>query len=160
MLDIDFELELQGEVEGGILRLKPRLPNGQEKEIENLLKALGLAELHVPVRGSVLNPMHLLNRLPGLRPQQSWRVPVLDPGLAGMSLSELEALVVEANLPWKDKGKDAEVSCYMIEYREPGKNDLRARTWVRQRDGLVLQQQASFASREFVIQRTPPKELP
>ncbi len=153
---LDIELELHGEVSEGVLRLQPRgLLGGTEvKELASMLKLVGLGELQIPVRGSVLNPMHLLNRVPGLHLGQSWRVPLLDPGLSGASLAELEATVGQDLLSWHD----GMVPCYKIEYREPGnKQEVRAATWVRQRDGLVLRQDAGFGGREFVIQRDPPK---
>ena len=42
-----------------------------------------------------------------------------------------------------------------IEYREPGKTRVVARTWVRRRDGLVLQQEASHEGMNVVLLRDP-----
>jgi hypothetical protein len=97
--------------------------------------------------------MHLLSRVPGLLAEQCWRLPLLDPGLAGMSLTELEARVRLELLDWENHP----VPCYKIEYRTPGEQEVRASTWVRQRDGLVLQQDAGFGGREFEIVRVPPR---
>ena len=111
----------------------------------------------VPVagHGNVLNPLHPLNRLKGLRAGQHWVQPVVDPLMMSVSsllappaLRQLNADVDSSTLFWND----AEVLCWRIDYRErPDK--VAARTWVRREDGLVLQQEASHAGRELILQR-------
>jgi hypothetical protein len=116
----------------------------------------------VPVsgHGSVLNPLHPLNRLKGLREGQRWVQPVVDPlvvvvyALIGKEppLHRLYAEVVVGTLSWH--GRD--VACWRIDYREPGQR-ASARTWVRRSDGLVLRQEASHAGLDMVLERTPPR---
>src|SRR5262249_55594123 len=120
-----------------------------------------LDPVKVASNGSVLNPMHPLNRLPNLRTGQTWRVPLVDPladtvaaclpslDLFGPRIEFLNAEVTEDNLTWRGK----EVSCLVIEYRAPGKSHPSARTWTRRRDGLVLRQDAEFQGRKLVLER-------
>jgi hypothetical protein len=145
----DFELEVRGAVKEGMLEPKVLL-GGVE------LPQLDFGKLQVPVKRSILNPMHLLNRVPGLRAGQHWRVPLLDP-LGGqlsfvpktLSMPELEASVEPASLAWNG----ADVACYRILYRKPGEDEVRASTWVRRRDGLVLRQEAGAGRFGFTIER-------
>jgi hypothetical protein len=108
----------------------------------------------VPVshNGAVFLPMHPLQRFPGLRPGQSWRVPSVKLlsglGLGGGSVRFLEARVLPTPdpLPWKAK----ETPCLVIEY---GDDDDRMRTWVEQEGGLVLKQEAVVGTERWVLQR-------
>jgi hypothetical protein len=105
--------------------------------------------LKVKVPGNVLNPMLLVNKYRGVRAGQSWPVPLLDPtNFRDLSIPFVNAEVHEASLAWHG----ADVPCFRIDYREPGKK-VTARTWVRQTDGLVLQQQAEHSGRELILQR-------
>jgi hypothetical protein len=150
----EFEMEVKGNVENEVL--EPRLFLGPE------MAPFKLGKMRVPSGGTVLNPMHLLNRVPGMRPGRHWRVPLLDP-LAdtnaigafipkSLAVTELEASVEPVMLKWGHE----EVTCYCIEYRKPGEADVRARTWVRRRDGLVLQQEAGVGGLALIIQRVRP----
>jgi hypothetical protein len=126
------------------------------------LKGFPLPKLEpVPVsgRGSVLNPLHPLNRLKGLHDGQRWVQPVLDPlvvvvySLIGKEppLHRLYAEVTPGTLSWH--GQD--VACWQIGYSEPGQR-ASARTWVRRSDGLVLRQEANHAGLDLVLERNPP----
>jgi hypothetical protein len=150
----DVNFELRGEVANN--QLQPRLfQNGEE------LKILEFNAINL-VRGNhVVNPMHLMNRLRGLRAGQSWKIPQLDLlssvknkviadiAKQGMAVPVLIAEVKTGTLRWD--GRD--VVCHKIEYYEPGK-EVTARTWVRKIDGLVLRQEASFGF-EMITQRLP-----
>jgi hypothetical protein len=151
----EMEFSFEGEVQDDALQPK-LLFNGQPQTL------FELKPIPVARHGNVLNPMHLLNRLPGLRTAQRWRIPMLDPfsgqgdavigGLAnqGLTIPVLEATVVDGTLEWGGQ----EVPCRVVEYHEPGK-EVTARTWTRRRDGLVLQQEARHAGYEFVLTRVP-----
>ena len=155
---LDIELEVRGEVQDGLLELDKMSLGGVEHPIPDWAKA------QIPVRGSIFNPMQLLNRVPGLRVGQHWRLPLLEP-LGGqlsalsaviprsLAMPELEATVDAAVLSWCEE----EVPCYRITYRKPGEDEVRATTYVRRRDGLVLQQEAGIAGFGFVIRRVAPK---
>ncbi|MFO0967842.1 MAG: hypothetical protein U0793_19950 [Gemmataceae bacterium] len=110
--------------------------------------------------GNVMNTMMPHRRIPGLRLGQKWRVPLLDPvgdlkSWLGKNtvIEELEALVVADNLDWNGE----EVDCFKIEYREPGKAEPSAHTWVRRRDGVVLKQEAQHAGITLTLLRDPPR---
>jgi hypothetical protein len=155
---IDYEVEIRGQVHNHILVLDKMLLGGHEQPIPDWAKA------EIAVRGPVFNPMQLLNRVPGLRSGQRWRLPLLEP-LGGqlshlsallqrsLAMPELEATVSTGMLHWNEM----DVPCHIIAYARPGEEDVHARTWVRRRDGLVLQQQAGIAGRGFTIVRVPPK---
>jgi hypothetical protein len=154
-----FDLAVEGEVEGGTIA--PRLSlNGQE---------LPLGPVQVPLQGggNVINPMQLLNRVPGLSEGRRWRMTLFDPISAlgkafpqykeifaaaeGMTIPELHAEVLADTLTWND----LEVPCYKIVYRKPGDPDPVAATWVRRRDALVLQQFSSSGLMEMTVKRVP-----
>ena len=81
-------------------------------------EAGGLDKIPVAEHGSILNPMHLVHRLPGLEVGQRWKVPLFDPfevfsnveifgqklpltGL-GERVPYLEAEVFADTLTWND----------------------------------------------------------
>lgn len=156
---IEVSGDLDGEVVDGYFEptLKARV-FGSPIEIPSAGK-FALAE-----HGSILNPMHLMHRLPRLREGQRWNVPLLDP-FRMFSMKELFGQRLPA-FPAGTKSLDAEVArdemewdndlvdCLRVDYREPGKGVV-ARTWVRRQDGLVLAQEARQHGYEFVIHRVP-----
>jgi hypothetical protein len=102
-----------------------------------------LPPIPVSQRGSVLNPLQPLNRLHGLRVGQHWRVPLMNP-LAGVlpgstpDVQFLEADVRQGLFSLNGGG----IPCYVIDYQG---NEITGKTWVRQSDNTVLQQEASFS---------------
>jgi hypothetical protein len=130
---------------------------------------LGRTELTLdptdPPRGSVLNPMHPVPRISGLRPGQEWRQPLTDPrsdilravvarALGGQSPSFAAppAALLARVLPEPQMMEwNAESHlCLVIEYRG---EEYTARTWVRQTDGMVLRQEADAHGETVVLQR-------
>jgi hypothetical protein len=106
----------------------------------------------VPRHGAVLMPVHPLQRLPGLRPGQSWTVPELDP-LVGFPFTQMRVVRLRARvlpepetIPWK--GRD--VACLVV---VSGGDDQEVRTWVERDSGMVLRQQTSFGGQKWVLQR-------
>ena len=120
--------------------LKARLLWGEQR-------AWSWRRCRCPARGSVLNPMHLVNKITGLREGQQWSVPLADPmaaGLAGITgksqaLSSVDASVTSVTLNWHEQ----EVPCFRIDYQGQGRKG-DATTWVRQRDSVVLCQEAHY----------------
>ena len=134
-----------------------------------------LEPMDVP-SGNVLNPMHPVPRVTGLRPGRRWRMPVFNPmgdavsptmqaaaeqskltpkGSAvpvptGPTYLDAEVLSERAMISWNGR----EYECYVIDYRSVG-NEHAARTYVRVRDGLVLRQEASAMGdhERFIMQR-------
>jgi hypothetical protein len=131
-------------------------------------------------RGSVLNPLHPVNRLTGLRPGRTWQIPLFDPlsvltaaRLEGKNTKDPAMLAVMALLQGNSNGSqlrrlnatvlagvqslswdDQEEVCQVIEYRD---GDLSAHTWVRQKDGIVLQQEANLRGDQMVLKRVSTK---
>lgn len=143
---VEMTLEVSGLVEQGKFRPHVRV-QGLDQDVPNL------DPVDVSGQGNVLNPMHLLNRLSGLRVGQRWRIPLVDPLSSlvpgqNLSLPFLEADVKAGTLLWNQE----DVPCFKIEYREIGKK-VTASTWVRQRDGMVLQQEANHQGLDLVLIR-------
>ena len=151
MLPVAIEASIHGAVEDGKLRLRYKSPFGDGE----------LEPVPVANRGSVLNTMAPLNRLRGLAPGRRWQIALIDPMSAIPILSRanpkpriLNAEVKEETIEWPAGPGDAnplEVPCYVIYYR--GEDDTRARTWVRQSDEMVLQQEASFGDLQLTLRR-------
>jgi hypothetical protein len=154
---IDLDAELDGEVKDGFL--EPKL-----EAFGSPVERFRFGKIPVADNGSILNPMHLVHRLPRLQEGQRWKVPLFDP-FAMFSVKEilgqklpvlpktppyLDAQVVAATMTWNRE----EVACLRVDYREPGKDEV-ARTWVRRADGLVLAQEAKQHGYDFSIRRVP-----
>jgi len=114
-----------------------------------------LGAVAVAGHGNVLNPLNPLNRLKGLRAGQHWQQPIFDPLLVAVAslfatppLRQLHAEVEPGMLVWNGSKEP----CWKIDYRERS-DKVAARTWVRREDGLVLQQEATHAGVELILQR-------
>lgn len=142
-----------------------------DKPSENFEHELQMKPVPVSTRGSVLNPLQPLNRLPNLRPGQQWDMPVVNPLMevvkelakawAGAELAKLleetsaAVPVLRARVCPEIKilrwGRDQEETpCLVIEYEG---EDIRAWTWVRASDGLVLKQEIEDREQHLVLMR-------
>ena len=114
--------------------------------------------------GSVINPMHLVHKISGLRAGQSWVIPLMDPLRAVPSellgslpgkpavVNQVLATVTTDDLPWHGEN----VACFKIEYAKPNERPSAA-TWVRRLDDAVLQQWAAYEGIEYTLRRVPQK---
>jgi hypothetical protein len=119
-----------------------------------------------PPHGRLLNPMHPVPRVTGLRPGQSWKQPLTDPRTdilravyeqAGLDKiiplpqppADLTATVMSQ--PRILKRSTSNRPCWVIEYR--GDEDYIARTWVAASDGEVLRQEAGWHGEMLILQR-------
>lgn len=152
---VNVTMEMDDAVESGKLTLHPKVVFG-----EQTINAPPIGPSDLSRRGSILNPMHPMNRLPGLRAGQRWRVPLFDPmeasssvpGLAQLADSgpkELEAEVTLADYDWNGEATPV----FKIDYRKPGMEPIIAGTWVRREDDLVLQQWAHHGHYELTLVR-------
>jgi len=127
---------------------------------------LPLEPVEVSSQGSVLSPLHPVNRVMGLRRGQHWRMPLVNPmndslmallkkdpgaelllqGRTGVRILEADVLSHTKPLDWKGQ----EVACLVIEYFD---DNLAARTWVRESDGTVLRQEVSFWGDQVILLR-------
>jgi hypothetical protein len=125
---------------------------------------IALEPFPVAESGSILNPMHLVHKISGLRDGQTWSIPLMDPVRAlpeaARGLVPSKDLVVDhvlAKVTSEDREwQGAMVSCFKIEYAKRDEQPLAA-TWVRRSDSLVLQQWASYEGIEFTLQRVQSK---
>jgi hypothetical protein len=123
-----------------------------------------LEPVEVSEQGTVLNPLHPVNRLLNVRPGQRWRMPVvnllaealarstdgvLPSGLlpSGPRFLDAEVLAEPQMLAWGQH----EVRCLIIECRH--EQEVKARIWVREGDGLVLRQEALQDREMLVLER-------
>ncbi len=144
------EAEITGRVENEYLTptVTISIPPGFSKKLE-------LEPVKVAQRASVLNPLQPLNRLPNLRKGQKWRIPLVDPlpevwqvigkllpGILGKpsGIQFLDAEVLPETQVFRWEPHTTEVACLVIEYSG---DDVSARTWVRESDGLVLCQEVT-----------------
>ena len=145
---------LSGEVKDGQfhsrLRLSSPLLSGKtiEKELEPVA---------VSTHGSVLSPLHPVNRIAGLRPGQTWRLPLVDPikdALTALATGEPgQEIVVSARvlpqtqiLTWNNQPTE----CLVVEYQG---DDVSARTWVQVGTDLVLRQESERDGERLAMQR-------
>jgi hypothetical protein len=154
------EMTLQADIEDGMLT--PRL---EMSAVGGLLEnTLNFEPVEVSEAGSILNPMHPLNKVRGLREGLNWRLPDVDPlktAAAAMShkftgqaftFPSLFAEVRSEPTPWAGESHE----CWVIEYREAGQK-VTARTWVRKADDRVLRQQATHQGTQLLLERVPTK---
>src|SRR5438552_4793099 len=158
--------ELSAEVRRGRLQRRLRVTATGLGEFAPELEP---AEL---IRGSVLNPLHPINRISGLKPGQHWRQPLVAPheeiiraALAKLPGAETVAAAIRSDKPrWLDAAVQpatetidwdrGEVDCLVIEYHADWHGEeFTARTWVRQSDGIVLRQEAIFQGQTLVLER-------
>jgi hypothetical protein len=128
-----------------------------DKNGETYHKEGKLPPVTVSSQGSVLMPLHPVNHVRGLRPGQTWHMPLVDPlgdALAALVPGSQPGTTtvfakVEPQTRTLQSGKQ-EIECYVIEYKS---DDLNGRTWVRVSDGLVMQQEATMSGDTWILQR-------
>jgi hypothetical protein len=153
LLGLDVELKRQappctahlwGEVHNGQFT-----PNYELDLIQGTLKPVAVSS-----QGSVVMPLHPLNRISGLRPGQEWRVPVFDPlddSLASITGSETRTRFLRAKIRPAEEmlaWNKVDTPCLVIDYQEESgytEDKISAETWVRATDGLVLRQVANLS---------------
>jgi hypothetical protein len=157
---VDAKLNIDGKIDGN------RFAPVGTIELANHKENLQLEPVEVSARGSILNPLHPVNRITGLRPGQHWRLPLVDPltdsveamvqknpALQVLAQRAPRARILAAEVADESKPlhwEQRDVPCLVIEYRQ---DDFLARTWVRQSDGLVLRQEASIWGEKVVLER-------
>lgn len=163
---LEGKASFSGEVHDGKLERRGLIdlrPFGDKAEVK-------LDPVDAPT-GSVLNPMHPVPRIKGLRPGRQWRMPILNP-LADAIEPAVKALaekhgfkdLPQIKLPSGPKFVDAEVldettkiklddkeyECRIIEYRG---EERPARTYVRISDGAVMRQEAYALGERITLRR-------
>lgn len=156
--DTNFHISIEGKVKSN--RFEPRVRLGLEgKDV----REFALPGVAVRRGGSVLLPLHPVNRITGLSPGQKWQMTVLDPlgdSLAalqggGGELRILRAHVRDAPADFiapvsKNGRKPKAVTCLVIDYEG---DDFTASTWVESERGLVLCQEATIGGDRWLMFR-------
>jgi hypothetical protein len=159
-----------GEVRNGKLYRRGSVDLGLGKKTD-----VTLDPLDAPT-GSVLNPMHPVSKIKGLRPGRRWVMPIINP-MSDAVEPTINALLTNENLvgkagfkpiklklPEGPKFVNAEVldettmiklndkdhACRIIEYRGDGQP---ARTYVRISDGAVMKQEATAFGKQITLRR-------
>jgi hypothetical protein len=167
----DLSVRGVGPTLSGRFELAAEVRNGRlERQIRFKVPELGTYSPPLPPGdppiGRVLNAMHPVPRVSGLRPGQTWRQPLADPRTdilrvvyeqAGLDKfvplprppAALTATVLSEPQPLKRNTSTRR--CLVIEYR--GDDDYVARTWVAVADGDVLRQEAGWHGEMLVLQR-------
>lgn len=153
---LDLTADIAGDVHDGQYWPKCHIESSAWDPLDPEMKPVPVAR-----NGAVLNPLHPVNRIAGLKPSQRWRMPVVDPlgdalsakaneflpaAQPGPRVLDAEVLREPKILVWEKR----EIACLVIQYRG---EDVTARTWVRQRDGLVVRQEAVQLGERVVLQR-------
>lgn len=151
------EFDFSGAVRNGLMHPELKL---LVAGVEHSLPAI--EPTPVSDSGRILNPMHLVHKITGLREGHTWKIPLMDPLKAlpaattdllpakDMLISHVEADVKRETLAWHGTDTD----CFKIEYRRP-EGKVIAGTWVRRSDAAVLQQWASYEGIEYTLVRAP-----
>ena len=161
-LALPFEGSFTGEVRDGALHSHLRAESSlfAGKNLDADLEPVALSS-----HGSVLSPLHPVNRIEGLRPGRTWRLPLVDPlskAFAAVQQKYLPGLTPDDGdreivltaqvlpqtqiLPWNNQ----EAECYIIDYQG---EDVAAKTWVQVGTGLVLRQESERHGERLVLQR-------
>ena len=153
-LVVPLDGALNGEVKKGRFysRLRLSSPDQPDKTIEKELEPVA-----VSTHGSVLSPLHPVNRIAGLRPGQTWRLPLVDPlkdaltalatGQPGEEITLTARVLPETQtLTWNDQP----AKCLVVEYQG---DDVSAKTWVQVGTGLVLRQESERGGERLALQR-------
>ena len=112
--------------------------------------------------GSVLMPLHPVNRIQGLRLGQTWRQPLIDPfrdampGLSG-GLRYVNARVLPQPQVLK-LNEHVKVSCLVIEYESEG--ERVGATWVEEDSERVQRQEAVLNKDTWIMKRDDPFKRP
>jgi hypothetical protein len=125
-------------------------------------KPISLPAVAVSSQGSVVMPLHPVNRINGLRPGQSWRVPLFDP--IGDSLGALMGNDNSTRFLRAKVRPEAETHewnhhptrCLVIDYEEESvhqEDRITAKTWVSEADGRVLRQEWNLTGSTWIMER-------
>lgn len=117
--------------------------------------------------GNVVNTMHPMNRIRGLFEGRSWKIPTFEPlELAFSSWDKMKLPIPISSITGSMRPKPmiatvvadhlvvkgVDVACWRIDFAETN-NPPKAHIWVRQSDGLVLQQESQVLSKKVTMKR-------
>jgi hypothetical protein len=151
----ESSLLLWGEVRGNQLftHCRGTLSADDPRSLE-----INLPPASVSHNGSVIMPLHPVNRIHGLRPGQSWRQPMIDPFRDAFAIlpdvsggvSYVNARVLP-ELQVLQLGPNSETRCLVVEYEKDGQNI--GSTWVEEGSERVQRQEARLEGDRWIMQR-------
>lgn len=151
ILSRGFTLSIEGTVENGRLTPHAALHSPLDRYERDL------PTVTIPAGGSVLLPLHPVNRIQGISLGQTWTIRVFDPiaDLLGALTGEAgELRLLRARVrPQAERfshGRRQNVECLIIDYEG---DNLKASTWVAKERGLVLCQEATLDNQRWVMYR-------
>jgi hypothetical protein len=130
----------------------------EESPVKKPIMQLDLPPAAVSYSGSVLMPLHPVDRIPGLRLGQGWRQPLVDPlsdafsFLPGISSGVRWLHARVRPQPEVLKLNGGETRCLVIEYTND-ENETVGRTWVEEDGERVLQQEAILEDIHWIMRR-------
>jgi hypothetical protein len=111
--------------------------------------------IQMPEGGSVELPLHLVNRLSGLRPGLSWQAPMLDylktssNYFTGTLRAELRYVRASVQAEIQELPGSPDIRCHVIDYD----TEAKQRTWVQVGTDLVIRQEAEYEGLHIIVQR-------
>jgi hypothetical protein len=104
-----------------------------------------LEPISISSHPSLLTLLHPVNRIQGLRPGRTWRVPFL--GVRGRAaMVNARVLPAVETLVWRNENR----ICLVVEYDG---DEYEGRTWVEQSSGRVLQQEVRAEGQTWLMVR-------
>jgi hypothetical protein len=152
---LECEMRVWGEVSNG--QFTPHYEITSPSSLK-----MSLPPVPVSSQGSVVMPLHPVNRITGLKPGQEWRVPVFDPvsdSMASLTGGAGEVRFLRAKVRPQTESvlwNRVDTPCLVVDYQEENehKDDkMTAETWVRAADGLVLKQIANLSGTRWEMIR-------
>jgi hypothetical protein len=151
---------------GGEVKNEQFLPNAYYIDSTGVRQDLPLDPVPFTTHDSILNPMHPVSRITGLRRGQHWNQKLVNPladcaaALAqkypGLELltqrsAQPNVLLAQVLPDTEELDYDHRLNpCLVIEFRG---GDLVAHTWVRESDGRVLKQEAILYGERLLLER-------
>jgi hypothetical protein len=152
----DLKMVLKGKVQGQRFQSTCQFifPVPFDQLAGDLGKEKKLPPVDVSQYGSMLQPLHPLNRIRGLRPGQTWRMPLFDPFAGALARLGGEAqprfLTAHVQGSTQPLPGHPDVQCLVIEYDG---DESQPRTWVQASTDLVLRQEANVMGKRLILQR-------
>ncbi len=114
-----------------------------------------IPQTKLPNNGAIMLPLHLVNRIRGLRPGQTWDQPMLDPvasllnAASGTNKAEIQYVEARVLPETQELPGNPRIVCHVIAYD----SETRPRVYVQVGTDLVVRQESEYQGQRIVIQR-------
>jgi hypothetical protein len=153
---LDFDVRIWGDVQDG--KFAPHYEMTTPRPLN-----FSSPPVAVSSQGSVVMPLHPVNKIRGLKLGQQWRVPFFDPiadSIASLTPGhEGHARFLRAKVrPQVEilRWNGSDTRCLVIDYQEEDASEddpITAETWVNEADAHVLKQAANLSGNQWVMIR-------